>query len=70
MIPVKPAKKKTARAAEPKLPSEKYTVTLSILQEFLEMTDERALLTLWHQWSKCTKRQEFNVLAEALQAYT
>jgi hypothetical protein len=31
---------KKARAQEPKLPSEKFTVTLGILQEYLEEADE------------------------------
>jgi len=25
---------------------------------------------LWHQWANCTKKQEFNVLNELLQAYS
>jgi len=54
----------------PKLPSEKYTVTLNILLEYLEIADEQQLPKLWHNWSNCTKKQEFQVLTELLQAYT
>jgi hypothetical protein len=60
---------KAARAAEPKLPSEKYSVTITILQEYLQIADERELPPLWHQWANCTKRQEYLVLMEQLQVY-
>jgi hypothetical protein len=60
---------KAARAAEPKLPSEKFSVTITILQEFLQIADERELPPLWHQWANYTKRQEFVVLTEQLQVY-
>jgi hypothetical protein len=42
---------------------------LPILQEYLEVPDERNLPPLWHQWSNCTKRQELMVLTELLSAY-
>jgi hypothetical protein len=61
---------KAARATEPKLPSEKISVTIGILQEFLQVADERQLPPLWHQWANCTKRHEFSVLGEQLQAYS
>jgi hypothetical protein len=54
--------KKLTREQTPKLHSEKYTVTLNILLENLEIANEQKLPKLWHNWSKCTKRQEFQVL--------
>jgi hypothetical protein len=61
---------KLAREQTPKLPSDKYTFTLNILLEYLEIADEQQLPKLWHNWSNCTKKQEFQVLTELLQAYT
>jgi hypothetical protein len=61
---------KAARAIEPKLPSERFSVTINILQEFLQVADEALLPPLWHSWANCTKRQEFLVLTEQLQAYS
>jgi hypothetical protein len=58
-----------AQMAEPKLPSDCFTITLPILQEYLEVADERNLPQLWHQWANCTKKQEFNILNKLLQAY-
>ncbi len=60
---------KLADAAAPKLPSEKFTITLVILQEYLETPDERNLPELWHQWANCSKRQELMVLTELLASY-
>jgi hypothetical protein len=57
------------RVAREELPSERFTVTLSILQGYLQIEDERELPQLWQSWANCTKKQEFNVLAEVLQAY-
>jgi len=54
---------------EAKLPSEKFTVTLPILLEYLQVADERNLPSLWHQWANCKKRQEFQVLRDALDAF-
>jgi hypothetical protein len=54
----------------PKLPSDKYTVTLNILLEYLEIADEQQLPKLWHNWSNCNEKQEFQVLTELIQAYT
>jgi hypothetical protein len=55
---------------EPKLPSDKFSVTLPLLLEYTEIQDERDLPLLWHQWANCTKQQEFNILRDVLEAYT
>jgi hypothetical protein len=60
---------KAARQAEPKLPSERFTVTIGILQNYLQVQDEAQLPPLWHRWANGTKRQDYNVLTEILQAY-
>jgi hypothetical protein len=60
---------KAARQAEPKLPSDHFTVTIGILQNYLQVQDEEQLPPLWHRWANGTKRQDFNVLTEILQAY-
>ena len=60
---------KAARAAEPKLPSDKFTITLNILQEYLETPDENNLPPLWHRWANGTKKQEFTILSDQLGAY-
>jgi hypothetical protein len=60
---------KAAQQAEPKLPSDRFTVTLGILQNYLQIDDECNLPLLWHRWVNCTKKQDFNVLSELLQAY-
>jgi hypothetical protein len=57
---------KAAKASEPKLPSEKFSVTL---QDYLQIADERQLPPLWPQWANCSKRQEYSVITEQLQAY-
>jgi hypothetical protein len=61
---------KMARALLQKLPSDKYTATLPILLDYLEIADEADLPDLWHRWANCTKRQEFMVLTEQLQSYS
>ena len=61
---------KLARAEAPKLPSDKYTGTISILLEYLQIPDERNLPQLWHRWENCPKRQEFQVLSDVLYSYT
>ncbi len=61
---------KATRQQEPKLPSDRFTVTLGILQGFLEVEDEANLPPLWHQWANSTKKQDFNVFTELLQAYS
>jgi hypothetical protein len=60
---------KAARAAEPKLPSNKFTITLNILQEYLKTPDENNLPPLWHRWANGTKKQEFTILSDQLCAY-
>jgi len=61
---------KRARDQAPKLPSDHYTSTLNILLEYLRIPDERNVPSLWHQWANSTKQQDFQVLSEALYAYT
>lgn len=58
-----------AQALGPKLPSDKFMVTLPVLMEYAEVQDEQELPLLWHQWANCTKRQEFNVLKDVLDTY-
>jgi hypothetical protein len=58
-----------AQANTPKLPSDKFTIMLPDLQQYLNSADERNLPELWHMWANCTKKQEFNILSETLQAY-
>jgi hypothetical protein len=60
---------KAADAIAPKLPSDKCNITLPILQEYLEIPDERDLSALWHQWANCSKRQELIVLSELLATF-
>jgi hypothetical protein len=61
---------KAARQAEPKLPSDRFTVTLAILQNYLQIGDEVNLPPLWHKLANCTKKQDFNVLSEMLHVYS
>jgi len=61
---------KAARAAEPKLPSEKFMRTLPILLNYLEVANEANLPLLWHEWANCNKKQEFIILDNLLQAYS
>jgi hypothetical protein len=42
---------------------------LPVLQQYLNTADERSLPELWHLWANHSKKQEFNVLPETLQAY-
>jgi hypothetical protein len=60
---------KLADSVTPKLPSDKFTITLGILQEYLEIPDECNLPPLWHQWANCSKRQELLILSELLGTY-
>jgi hypothetical protein len=60
---------KAAKSSEPKLPSQKFAGTITILQEYLQIADETQLPPLWHKWANCNKREEFNVLANQLQLY-
>jgi hypothetical protein len=61
---------KAARQAEPELPSDRFTVTLAILQNYLQIGDEVNLPPLWHKLANCTKKQDFNDLSEMLHAYS
>ena len=54
--------KKAAVEATPNLPSDKFSITLHILQEYLEIEDECALPKLWHMWANSIKCQEYNIL--------
>lgn len=56
--------------AGPKLPSDHYTTILNILLEFLQIPEEWSIPPLWHQWANSTKCQDFQILSEALHAYT
>jgi len=60
---------KEAQENTPKLPSDKFTIMLPVLQQYLNTADECNLPELWHVWANCSKTQEFNVLSETLQAY-
>jgi hypothetical protein len=60
---------KAARATDPKLPSDKFTITLNILLEYLGIADENNLPPLWHRWANDTKKQEFAILSDQLYAY-
>jgi hypothetical protein len=60
---------KAAKQDEPKLPSDRFNVTIHILQEYLKIADEKNLPPLWHRLANCTERQDFNVLSEQLQSY-
>jgi hypothetical protein len=55
---------------KPKLLSDKYTVTLNILQECLEHSMREHYQGYDISGQNCTKHQELNVLAETLQAYS
>jgi len=60
---------KAAEALEPKLPSSRFEVTLPVLMEYLQVTDERQLPNIWHQWANCAKKQDLQVLRDALDAF-
>lgn len=36
----------------------------------MKTPDECNLPPLWHRWANCSKKQEFNVLVDQLQAYS
>jgi hypothetical protein len=59
-----------AQALVLQLPSNKYSATLPILLDYLEIADEVDLPTLWHRWANCMKKQDFTVLTEQLQSYS
>lgn len=60
---------KAAEELEPKLPSRRFTVTLPVLLELLQTPDERNLPDIWHKWANCTKKQDFQVLRDGLEAF-
>jgi hypothetical protein len=61
---------KQARLNEPKLPSDRFNRTLNILLNYLDTPEEANLPPLWHQWSNCTKKQEFLILNDLLHSYS
>jgi hypothetical protein len=60
---------KIAQDAAPKLPSDRFTVTLPVLMEYLQVGDEADLPPIWHNWSNCAKRLEAQVLRDTLDAF-
>jgi hypothetical protein len=60
---------KAASDAEPKLPSNKFSITLPVLLEYLQTADERDLPTLWHKWENGKKCEEFQILHCTLDAF-
>jgi hypothetical protein len=60
---------KAAQDTEPKLPSERFKVTLPVLLEYLQVQDENDLPPIWHRWSNCTKKQELQVLRDSLDSF-
>jgi hypothetical protein len=61
---------KSTQDAEPKLPSDRFKVTLPVLLEYLEIQNEADLPQVWHAWANCTKKQEIQILRDALDAFT
>jgi hypothetical protein len=60
---------KAAREAAPKLPSDRFNVTLPVLLDLLQIPSEDDLPPIWHRWANCTKKQEVQVLWDSLDAY-
>ncbi len=60
---------RAADALEPKLPSARFAVTLPVLMEYLQVADERNLPDIWHQWANASKKQDIQVLRDALDAF-
>jgi hypothetical protein len=60
---------KAAQDSEPKLPSDRFKVTLPVLLEYLQVQDENDLPPIWHRWSNCTKKQELQVLRDSLDSF-
>jgi hypothetical protein len=60
---------KLATEQDPKLPSDRFTITLPVLMDYLLIDDERNLPDVWHQWANSKKRQELQVLRDALDAF-
>jgi hypothetical protein len=42
---------------------------LPVLLDYLHIEDERKLPSIWHEWANCSKKQEFQVLRETLEAF-
>ncbi len=51
---------KAAEDLEPKLPSKRFSVTLPVLLEYLQIADERQLPDVWHKWANCSKKTRFS----------
>jgi hypothetical protein len=60
---------KLAEDLEPKLSSKRFQVTLLVLLEYLQVTNEQDLPLIWHSWANCAKRQEVQVLQDTLDAF-
>jgi len=61
---------KAARAADPKLPSDKFTITLNIFLEYLGIADKNNLPPLWGIGGQTApKKKEFAILSDQLYAY-
>jgi hypothetical protein len=60
---------KLALDNEPKLPSARCSVKLPVLLELLLVQNEMDLPQVWHSWLNCAKRQEVQVLRDALDAF-
>jgi hypothetical protein len=60
---------KAALDAAPKLPSDRFNVTLPVLQDLLQIPNEDDLPPLWHRWANCTKKQDVQVLRDSLDVY-
>jgi hypothetical protein len=60
---------KLALDNKPKLPSARFSVKLLVLLELLLVQNEMDLPQVWHSWSNCAKRQEVQVLCDALDAF-
>jgi len=60
---------KLAQDVDPKLPSDRFKVTLPILIEYLQVQNEDDLPPLWHRWANCTKKQDIQVLSDTLHTF-
>lgn len=47
---------KAASHMESKLPSDKFSITIDILQGYFQVPDEKDVPLLWHQWANYTKQ--------------
>lgn len=62
-------KQKAAQDNDPKLPSARFTVTLPVLVEYLQVDNELNLPQNWQCWANCSKCQEVQVLRNTLDAF-